>query len=540
MRPGPASKIPYPSPKYLPKWNKCDPEVFSSKISQLLPDSLLDIATTWELDAAVATLSEIILQAAAETIPTRKVGGGKKRKDISPAEVALRKEGRQIHGDWIADGKPTDGPLVEAEKINKKKVRAQRRRDAATVRQNLYNDILGSANSPAIFKILRRTMSAHSMQQPLLIDGKLVEDPVAQLDAWCSYYQQLYTPDSEDFDAEYLTRAEDLSAKLPVLLESARQHNPITEKEVYTAIQSLNRRKCPDEEGMVSEHLLNSVDVVTPVITSLLENARILMHVPDSFKTGIVTNVPKKGKPLTHLANHRGITVTTILGKVLEAVIEARKKKKQRAEQHDMQFGFSDGLSPVMASLLLRECITDARERDKKIYITTLDARKAFDVVSHPILHNSLYFEGCDPETALIIREWYSGLSSKIVWRNLKSEAIPVKQGIRQGGLLSTGLYKSYINPLLSILNATGEGYQLGSCSVASPTVADDVLLIAEGKLEMQHLINISHEFSKQRQYLLHPEKSEIICIPPPPIPEKFHMGDIHCSLSLFIVRPGS
>ena len=510
INPGPKSANPTPTPKLVPKWNKCDPVTFSARVSELLPDELLDLRSTWELDAAVTTLSEAILQAASDTIPSKKVGT-KKRKDISPAEVELRREGRKIHGAWKASGKPADGPLVEAEKSNKRKVRAQRRRDATAAKLNLYNDIMDSSNNTGFFKIIRRVMSSNPQQQPLLIDGVLVEDPVAQLDAWCSYYEDLYSPELDMFDNAYLARAENLYRKLSTLLKSLRRHTPITEEEVYSAIKSLNRRKCADEYGMVSEHLLNAIEVITPVLTALLDKARSLLHIPSRFKSGFVTNVPKKGKSPIHLSNHRGITVTTIIGKVLEAVLEARKKDNQRENQHDLQFGFSTGLSPNMAALLLRECITDAKENHKTIYITTLDARKAFDVVSHPILLNSLLFEGCDPETALIIKEWYSGLTSKIIWRNQISHAIPVKQGIRQGGLLSTGLYKSYINPLIKTLQDTGAGYKLGPCTVASPTVADDVLLIAEGKQEMQHLINIAHEYSRQRQYLLHPEKSEII-----------------------------
>ena len=86
-----------------------------------------------ELAAAMATLSKVIIQATAETIPSRRVGGGKKRTDIFPAEVALQKEGWQIHSDWIAEGNPQMVHLVVAEKIDKKKVRAQRCWNTATV-----------------------------------------------------------------------------------------------------------------------------------------------------------------------------------------------------------------------------------------------------------------------------------------------------------------------------------------------------------------------------------------------------------------------
>jgi hypothetical protein len=49
-----------------------------------------------------------------------------------------------------------------------------------------------------------------------------------------------------------------------------------------------------------------------------------------------------------------------------------------------MQFGFTEGLSPNMAALILSEVCSNITAKDI-LFITTLDSQKAFDVVN--LLH---------------------------------------------------------------------------------------------------------------------------------------------------------
>ena len=63
-------------------------------------------------------------------------------------------------------------------------------------------------------------------------------------------------------------------------------------------------------------------------------------------------------------------------------------------DQSDMQVGFTKGMTPTMAALLLSEADNDARTQKKPLYLATLDAKKAFDVVDHTIPLNNIYEQG--------------------------------------------------------------------------------------------------------------------------------------------------
>ena len=107
--------------------------------------------------------------------------------------------------------------------------------------------------------------------------------------------------------------------------------------------------------------------------------------IPDIFKTGILTPVHKKKKDPTLTTNYRGITVTSVLGKIFEyALLE--KMPDLNANQTELQFGFTTGLSPIMAALIVSEGILHAKQQNKNLFLATLDSQKAFDVVHHMIL----------------------------------------------------------------------------------------------------------------------------------------------------------
>jgi hypothetical protein len=136
--------------------------------------------------------------------------------------------------------------------------------------------------------------------------------------------------------------------------------------------------------------------------------------IPKVFKTGILTPIHKKGKEPTLTTNYRGInTVTSVfIGKQFEyALLE--KMPKLNNNQSDLQFGFTRGLSPIMAALIVSEVILQAKQQKSNIYLFTLDSQKAFDVVYHILLLEKLYYE-VPPEIWKVIQDLYSDMSSQV------------------------------------------------------------------------------------------------------------------------------
>lgn len=283
-------------------------------------------------------------------------------------------------------------------------------------------------------------------------------------------------------------------------------HIEITESEVGSAIDQLNNGKAPDEYGLSSEHFKAAKSVIVPVLTDLFNQIFTEKKVPASFKTGIITPVLKKGKDSKCMENYRGITVSSALGKLFEYTV----LNKLKVQQSEHQFGFTKGLSPIMASLLVTEAKAEAYQNRELLYFATLDSVKAFDVVHHTILLDKLIDKGICKDIWLIIKDLYSDISSKIKWLGDCSDGFPINQGLRQGGILSTLLYKVYVDPLLELLKSKGLGYRLGTIYIGSPTVADDVTFLTKFREELQLMFDEAGGYSSSNRYQIHPMKTEV------------------------------
>ena len=251
----------------------------------------------------------------------------------------------------------------------------------------------------------------------------------------------------------------------------------------------------------------NLVTFLTDTFNILLESRKI----PDMFKSGVVTPVLKKPKDPTNLDNYRGITVTPI-GKLVESILLPRLEIY--LNQSNMQFGFTQNLSPVMAALIITETRAEAKlNTGTSLFLLTLDSQKAFDVVNHTIMLDKLYEMNVNPTLWLLIKDLYTGLSSKVKWLGQTSSSFSIKQGVRQGGILSPFLYKAYINPCLLELERNRIGYHIGTSYTGCPTCADDLALLSDNILELQIMTDIVNRHAKQDRVTIHPEKSNAVVL---------------------------
>ena len=212
--------------------------------------------------------------------------------------------------------------------------------------------------------------------------------------------------------------------------------------------------------------------------------------------------------------NYRGITVTPVLGKLFESVLLPRLS--ETFEQSSLQFGFTKALSPVMSALIVSEARAEARMKScAPLFLVTLDSQKAFDVVNHVILLDKLYETGIHPSLWTIVKDMYTGLTSKVKWLGELSDSFKIQQGVRQGGILSPFLYKTYINPCLVELKQHRLGLCIGNTYCGCPTCADDLAFLSDCENELQIMLNVATRNAKPDRVTIHPDKSNAVLLKP-------------------------
>ena len=75
-----------------------------------------------------------------------------------------------------------------------------------------------------------------------------------------------------------------------------------------------------------------------------------MLGVRDEMKTGKKIPIPKKSKDQKDMNNYRGILISSTFGMVFESLV---LQKSGTIPQSFLQFGFTAGLSPLMAAICL-------------------------------------------------------------------------------------------------------------------------------------------------------------------------------------------
>ncbi|XP_052281161.1 uncharacterized protein LOC127878672 [Dreissena polymorpha] len=206
--------------------------------------------------------------------------------------------------------------------------------------------------------------------------------------------------------------------------------------------------------------------------------------------------------------------------------------------------------SPLNAAFILEEYYLECSDIKVTAHVVFLDAKSAFDVVDHCQLLLRLYHAGISDGHWLLLKSLHEHSSSAVRYTSQISDSFRISQGVRQGGILSTDLYRLYVNPLLDRLVDTGRGGRISTVLANSSACADDVCLIGRNHADVQLMIDMSLSFANEERYLLQPNKTVALNIKPSnrttiPHSESFTLGKINLnyvdtSVHLWITRTTS
>lgn len=252
-------------------------------------------------------------------------------------------------------------------------------------------------------------------------------------------------------------------------------------------------------------------ELILRLINSIFKTGQI----PDVLKAGLLTPIFKNKGDKNNSANYRGITVMPVISKIMETILRERIAPNVIAAQNPAQRGFTKNTSPMNASLLVEEMYRDVLNTRQSSELVLLDAKAAFDVVVHTHMMRRLFQAGLDDKHWAIIQSMHEGAASAIKWNCQISDQFEVLQGVQQGGILSTDLYKLYVNPLLDKLTSSNIGLKIGNIVCNTSAYADDIALMSRNEVDMQIQINMSTDFAGMDGYRLQPQKSVSIQIKP-------------------------
>ena len=117
--------------------------------------------------------------------------------------------------------------------------------------------------------------------------------------------------------------------------------------------------------------------------------------------------------------SYRGVTLFPTLCKIYEMVLLNRLEKfaADRGYFSELQFGFSEGVGCIEASVTILETINHMLERGSKVFSRFLDVRKAFDTVWIDGLLYTLFNDlGIKGRMWLAIKDLYTDVKAQVLY----------------------------------------------------------------------------------------------------------------------------
>ena len=169
-----------------------------------------------------------------------------------------------------------------------------------------------------------------------------------------------------------------------------------TESRVMEAISKLNLGKAPDSHGLSVEHLRFGGPRLIKYITVLINAVMRLSYISNCLKDGLITQVWKGKNIKSNPYSYRGITVTPVVGKVVEVLMKEELEHVLRSSQSKIQHGFTPGMCRHACAVLLQELLLQAKANKLEYYEALLDDKSAFDVVyQYSLSHTLAVFRWC-------------------------------------------------------------------------------------------------------------------------------------------------
>ena len=224
----------------------------------------------------------------------------------------------------------------------------------------------------------------------------------------------------------------------PVLHDLNIKDTEFTIEEVEDAKKQIKEGKAPGEDGIMPEVLkrCNIDDIILLFANKLLMEGQK----PDQFSILNITPIPKSGN-LSFTDNYRGISLTSLVAKLVNRMILNRIRPKIDPHLRYNQNGFRPGRSTITQVLALRRIIEGVRKNHIPSVMVFIDFSKAFDSINHQKMFRILAAYDIPKRIVDAIMLLYSDIKAKIKSPDGDTDYFQILAGVMQGDTLAPYLF---------------------------------------------------------------------------------------------------
>jgi len=192
----------------------------------------------------------------------------------------------------------------------------------------------------------------------------------------------------------------------------------------------------------ISGRLIKSVKFeIIEALTLLANRCLTEGYFPECLKCTKIIPVFKNNGSRKDTSNYRPIAIASILGKVVESLVNVQLRTKIDHLLPTTMYGYREGKSTEQALIDLTDTIKEKRANKHFVAIVALDASAAFDVLDRKLVIAMLRCMGAGPIMIKFIENYLEGVSQYVLINDSSSDSWSFDVGSGQGRNLSPTLY---------------------------------------------------------------------------------------------------
>ena len=322
------------------------------------------------------------------------------------------------------------------------------------------------------------------------INFKSIKLPNISIREWGEYFTNLLNPFKEQRPEDDTVETQEEEIKIEDL------DKDITQAELTKAIDKLKKGKSAGIDDISPDLLKLAKPKILKYLLKLFNRLYSNSQYPVEWAKSIIIPIHKKGSKLI-LDHYRGISLLCVTSKLFTSILNNRLYTwlEENMKICEEQAGFRRQFSTIDHIYTLYSMVNNRLYGQKrgKLYVAFIDYKKAFDMVDRKVLWKIMKEEGISTKMINMIKAIYKTVTATVRYGNKYSEEITCPFGVKQGCLLSPGLFSILINRVARKVAEKGRsGYQFitGGKEIFSLLFADDIVLISQTPSGLQNQLN--------------------------------------------------
>jgi hypothetical protein len=393
------------------------------------------------------------------------------------------------HAIWTSAGKPLNNELHRIMKRTRN-IYHYALRKCKRAAENIKKDMLlksCATKGNDIFDELRRLRHVKS-NPPTRIDGNSKPE-----ERFAEFYSELYN--SIDDKPEMLTLLNEVEVSINE--DSLCEVDKVTDDIIAEVINEVKPKKNDPIFQFNSTCIKHAPPSLHRHLANVIRCFLIHGHVSDFLLVATVIPLIKdKLGDIEASDNYRSIALSSVILKIFDWVVMTLYGSVLGLDE--LQFSYQKNCSTTMCTWLVIESISHFNRNGSDVFSCFMDMKKAFDTVKHSLLFHELIKRKLPPIFIRLLVHMYLNQTAKVNWQGKTSESFSIRNGVKQGAVLSAILFCIYIDDLINKLRRKGDGCWINNRYVGIAVYADDIVLLSPSQDGLQHMINECSEYASQ------------------------------------------